>query len=68
MQNIEFQPLRERHARKRKIMFEEEAPDETISDPIINFRVNPYFASVELILSELNRRFLGDNNRTNINI
>lgn len=62
MQNIEFQPLPERHARKRKIMFDEKAPDETISDPIVNFRVNTYFASVDLILSEINRRFLGDNN------
>jgi len=62
MQNIEFRPLPERHARKRKIMFDEEAPDETISDPIVNFRVNTYFASVDLILSELNRRFLSDNN------
>jgi len=62
MHNIEFYPLPERHGRKRKMMFDEQAPDETISDPIFNFRVNTYFASVDLILSELNRRFLGNNN------
>lgn len=62
MDNIEFYQLPERHARKRKIMFDEQAPDETISDPLVNFRGNTYFASVDLILSELNRRFLGDNN------
>ena len=62
MHNIDFYPLPERHGRKRKMMFDEHAPDETISDPIVNFLFNTYFASVDLILSELNSRFLGNNN------
>lgn len=32
----------------------------TLNDPIVHFQVNTYFSAVDLISSEINRRFLGD--------
>lgn len=31
-----------------------------INDPLVDFRINTYFSAIDLILSELDRRFLGD--------
>lgn len=42
-------------------MFEEQALDETLSDPIVHFLVHTFFFfAIDRILSKLNRRFLGD--------
>lgn len=41
-------------------MFDEQAPDETINDPLVDFRINTFFHAIDHILSELDRMFLGD--------
>lgn len=56
---LNFSPLSECRLKNKKKMYDHQASDEPLNDPFVNFRVNTYFSAVDLIVSELKRRFLG---------
>lgn len=62
---FEFEPLPQLRSRKRKLMPGEHAIDEVVTDPIENFKINTYYATIDCIDTQLRERFIGQSNSIN---
>lgn len=60
IENFDITPLPEKRLKKKKLQSREKAIDEPLTDPLAQFRINTYFNTLDIITSEIKRRFFGD--------
>lgn len=58
--SFDIKPLPKNRLRKKKILPGEKAEDELITDPLVHFRIDTYFNTLDITISEIKRRFFGD--------
>lgn len=60
-ESFDITPLPNNRLRKKKILLGEKAVDEElITDPLVHFRINTFFNTLDITISEIKRRFFGD--------